>query len=151
MHVMRNVKRRMIAVVIPLLAATLSALVVASPARAEPVTVLSTINYHIEVSTGNVKNGDTDATVDIEFCGTLICTGVHPLDDPNRDDRQRGAIDPYDREWADVGAIRTTYVHVSCGDAWYLVMIRVKYGSRFDTFVYDNWLPCNRWIALPVT
>ncbi len=150
MRFRRNVKRRMIAVVIPLLAATLSALVVASPARAEPVSVLSTVLYHIEVTTGDVNNAETDATVRLQLCGALICTAERDLDDPHKNDRQRGATDMYDREWEDVGPVRNAYVYVSCGDAWYLLRIRIKYGSRFDTFVYDNWLPCNRWTGLPV-
>jgi Tfp pilus assembly protein PilW len=136
---------------IGLLTAALPTFLVAPAAKADPVTVQASVLYQIEETTGDVDNASTDSTVRYQLCGVLKCTAERQLDDPDRDNRERGGIDTYTREWEDVGPVKNLYIFQETdGGSWYLVRLRIKYGDRVDTFLYDNWMPRGSWVGIPV-
>jgi PLAT/LH2 domain len=121
----------------------------ASAASAESAGARATVNYRIEQTTGNVSDGGTDSTVHYRLCSATACTPDRTLDDPNKDDRERGNTDTYDREWEGIG--RLTHILIkqeTNGSAWYLDRVRITYSGRTDTFLYDNWLPRGNWVTI---
>lgn len=111
--------------------------------------VLATVLYWIEQTTGNVSDGGTDSTVHYRLCNGAVCTADRTLDDPNKDDRERGNTDTYDREWDGVG--RLTHILIkqeTNGSAWYLDRVRVTYNGRTDSFLNDNRLTRGSWVCI---
>lgn len=125
----------------------------AGPASAGPdgsVGTLASVNYRIEQFTGNVSDGGTDSTVRYRLCRGTVCTPGRVLDDPNKDDRERGNTDVYDREWENVGQLTRIEIHQATdGSAWWLERVRITYSGQTDTFLWGDWLPRNRWVSLP--
>jgi hypothetical protein len=120
-----------------------------APASAAPVGVLATVNYRIEQTTGDVGDGGTDSTVHYRLCSATACTPDRTLDDPDKDDREIGNTDTYDREWEGIGRLTRILIKQDTdGSAWYLDRVRITYSGRTDTFLYDNWLPRDRWVSI---
>jgi hypothetical protein len=135
---------------IGLLAAVLLSLLPAPPANAASPGIQATVLYKIEQTTGDVSDGGTDSTVLYQLCGTLGCTAKRVLDDPNKDDRERGNTDIYTREWEDVGTLTLLRIYQhDDGSVWYLDAVRIIYKGQIATFVYDRWLPREIWNSLP--
>jgi hypothetical protein len=109
--------------------------------RTSTVVPQAAVLYEIAIKTGDYDNAGTDGTVSLSLCGWDACTPFRSLEDPDKDDRERGNTDYYFREWEDVGRIRYIRLHQSGGSKWYLEWVKVTYGSRTDVFPYDNWFP----------
>lgn len=134
-----------------LLAVTVLALPAASSSAAASPGIQATVLYKIEQTTGNVSDAGTDSTVKYQLCGVTLCTAIRTLDDPNKDDRERGNTDIYTREWEDVGRVVNLYIlQGTDGSGWYLETVRLIYSGLVDSYPYDGWMPRGTWVRIPV-
>lgn len=107
------------------------------------------ITYSIKVVTGNVEYAGTDANVYVTLTGPNGSTREIYLDDPDRDDFEKGQTDVFVRTAEDVGPYITSIKvrHDNSGGypGWFLNTICVtiespEYEFRKDCFDFHRWL-----------
>ena len=104
------------------------------------------VNYKITVKTGNRENAGTNANVYIKLSGTVGDDLERLLDNPGRDDFERGKTDNFIFETYDLGDLTKLIIrHDNTGNkpGWYLEEIRVRNENTAKEWVF----PCHRWLA----
>lgn len=103
--------------------------------------------YQITVATANYPTADTDANVSLTVYGSLGFTPPIFLDNPRRDDFEKGQKDTFAYKGLDIGDIRGIHIrhdNTYGGPGWLLEYVNIKEvgGSKDATF------RCNRWLAV---
>jgi hypothetical protein len=110
------------------------------------VAPLATMLYRIAIKTGDMDGAGTDSTVYLRLCGTAGCTPSRSVEDPNKDDRERGQTDYHFRDWEYVGTLTHILLYqADDGGAWNLDWVEVKYNGQTVTFPYDGWMSLGLW------
>lgn len=102
------------------------------------------VTYTVEVHTGDVRGAGTDANVYIQIFGTSGDSGSRQLQNKWKNDFERGHIDLFSLEAADLGElerVRIGHDGSGYGAGWYLDKIVIK-GANIQEAVF----PCNRWL-----
>ncbi|XP_073237906.1 lipoxygenase homology domain-containing protein 1-like [Porites lutea] len=107
--------------------------------------------YYIKVATSNVSNAGTDADVYIIIHGEAGISAPTLLDNPSRDDFERGAVDDFRIDSKDVGAVtglEVKFNNTKNRPSWAFDYIDVKGSNDTDyaRFNFSDWLEADRWI-----
>jgi hypothetical protein len=113
---------------------------------APPGPFLNGKKYTITIKTGDLPHAGTDANVYIAFEGSKDDSEEIILDDPQRDDFERGHIDVFNLEYRDVGRIKAIYLrqdNTNFDPGWYVDWVSVRDNTTGETFKFD----LHRWLA----
>lgn len=120
------------------------------PKRVGPLEEASaeTVRYIINVHTSDIRWAGTDATVALVLYGEDGDSGAIPLthSETNRDKFERGKIDKFIYEAADLGdlkKLRIGHDNAGGGADWHLDKVEVDAPAVGKQWVF----PCNRWFA----
>ncbi|GFH09790.1 uncharacterized protein HaLaN_04999, partial [Haematococcus lacustris] len=106
-----------------------------------------TVPYQITVMTSNVSGAGTDANVFVVLYGEDGSdTGRIKLDNPGRNDFEKGQKDVFEVVAADVGLLRKLRVghdNSGAGPAWHLAYVEVLNKATGAHYVFK----CNRWLS----
>jgi len=102
------------------------------------------VQYTVEVHTGDVKYAGTDANVTIQIFGGAGDTGTRQLQNKWKNDFERGHVDIFAVEAADLGElerVRIGHDGTGFGAGWHLDKVVVKRPEAED-IVFE----CGRWL-----
>ncbi|XP_078348307.1 uncharacterized protein LOC144633312 isoform X3 [Oculina patagonica] len=112
-------------------------------------------NYRVTVTTSWVDWAGTDANVWIKIQGSNGETGGLHLDKPNHNDFEKDSADTFTVTGRDVGTMTGIYLkrdESGSYDGWLPYSVTVqKNGGQKLTRYYNEWLPANQWIQIPLT
>ncbi|KAI0211752.1 Lipoxygenase homology domain-containing protein 1 [Lamellibrachia satsuma] len=103
------------------------------------------VPYKFTVYTGSQINAGTDATVKISVRNSQRWSPMFELNNPNKDDRERNAIDYVYTNNYSVGYVSQVFISVGnegSGPAWYLRRIYVLNRATKELFRCN----CNKWL-----
>ena len=100
--------------------------------------------YQVKVKTGDLEGAGTDSKVYINIIGSKGPSGEKHLDNPHKNDFERGNEDVFDVSCAEIGRpekIRVWHSNSGFGAAWYLEKITLVCKKTWKQYVF----PCDMW------
>jgi hypothetical protein len=114
------------------------------PARIQDSLTITYVNYDVTVFTGDVDGAGTDGDVWIWLDGEAGRSGWQYLDNPGRNDFERGSGDYFPLRLPDVGKLTAAFIYFRPGGDWFLSGVSVNDRA----FVWDDWLTEEGWVQL---
>eukprot|EP01043_Picozoa_sp_COSAG02_P019530 COSAG02_NODE_944_length_15732_cov_24.529265_5_plen_3702_part_01 len=100
--------------------------------------------YQVKVKTGDIQGAGTDSRVYINIIGSKGPSGEKHLDNPHRNDFERGNEDVFEVNCAEIGRpekIRVWHSNSGFGAAWYLEKVTLICKKTWKQYVF----PCDKW------
>ncbi|TDE27623.1 PLAT/LH2 domain-containing protein [Actinomadura sp. 6K520] len=120
------------------------------------VAPLASVNYVISITTGNLSGAGTNSKVEVRINGSQGSSPFLELNDPGRDEFERGDTNNFGRALADLGTLRSVDVRFTrrSGDEhfeWHLALIRIhRAGHELADFPYHQWFRQSQTVNIPV-
>ena len=97
--------------------------------------------YEVTVITGSREGAGTNANVYLSIKGSNLSVSDIHLDDPKRNDFERGSTDKFTLNLPDLGDIQSIKIRHDDKDAnWFLNSISIRRGKKVWNFEANRWL-----------